>query len=624
MKYKLIAILVILIFSFSIISQAQPITSNAIKEYKHAKEELNKAQNQEQKVEKSKEVLIKKIEGIQEITNRVNLDNQELVSLRQNRERLNDNLSIEEIKEINDDLTDSWREIKPIVQDKLVEDLLIKLEKEINRAKEVLEELKKKEVAISNIEYKETNLDALEKKIQSAQEVYDKVKDLIKTESFSKLTKKEQNEIISLLKKTIHDLEISFKIEEFVDDIDEKPNITEYNGEGEAVVLGYYGTWCGKVNQHKSADGQWETDADGVSGCNMFGTEYCQKYWPESKSYEYSHNELIPEWKVRGNLGEGIPLSVATWACLESGSFSNGILNYEDYCNLDNAKCRDYRENVYPRIKNRYQNIIGFKNRFPTEPSSNLTSDIIHTITRKVNCEKSMGREDIFIDKILREEGPADKWTTNTGGGFDRLCGYLDHLTTDPIIIDNEKSGEETLAVYIDDEKMDSINYESLKEIIDKKLGEKGYNLSIDEQSSATSLELTGEMLEGECHWNHLSPLLNWESNGNDFYYFKIYYDYEEESVKSKQSNFKSIIGTVKGTVLSIDARGIGGCNTNKEINAYFLIEGHKLNGEIIDSGVLNLVYNEENESEEEESDEDEEEQEDDSTNDESNETEVE
>lgn len=46
------------------------------------------------------------------------------------------------------------------------------------------------------------------------------------------------------------------------------------------TVLGRISRWCGKVNLHQSPGGNWATDSDCTSGCNLGGVAYCQKFWP--------------------------------------------------------------------------------------------------------------------------------------------------------------------------------------------------------------------------------------------------------------------------------------------------------------------------------------------------------
>lgn len=48
------------------------------------------------------------------------------------------------------------------------------------------------------------------------------------------------------------------------------------------VQVGEYSLWCGKVNMHTDAQGQWLHDADCTSGCDINGVSYCQKFYPSA------------------------------------------------------------------------------------------------------------------------------------------------------------------------------------------------------------------------------------------------------------------------------------------------------------------------------------------------------
>lgn len=61
--------------------------------------------------------------------------------------------------------------------------------------------------------------------------------------------------------------------------------------------------WWGKVNQHFDIkSGYWKTDPDGVSGADLNMLEYCQKWYPKTKSVKEHKFETIKNWKNRGNL----------------------------------------------------------------------------------------------------------------------------------------------------------------------------------------------------------------------------------------------------------------------------------------------------------------------------------
>jgi len=62
------------------------------------------------------------------------------------------------------------------------------------------------------------------------------------------------------------------------------------------VLVGQFATWCGKVNVHTDpVTGEWMVDDNCVSGCNVGGVDYCQKFYPETS--EIVEIEVSPEDK---------------------------------------------------------------------------------------------------------------------------------------------------------------------------------------------------------------------------------------------------------------------------------------------------------------------------------------
>ena len=48
--------------------------------------------------------------------------------------------------------------------------------------------------------------------------------------------------------------------------------------------LGRTATWCGKVNVHTEPSGEWQSDADCSSGCNVSLDRYCQRLYPGTRA----------------------------------------------------------------------------------------------------------------------------------------------------------------------------------------------------------------------------------------------------------------------------------------------------------------------------------------------------
>jgi hypothetical protein len=66
--------------------------------------------------------------------------------------------------------------------------------------------------------------------------------------------------------------------------------------------VGAYSLWCGKVNMHKNAQGDWTHDADCSSGCNIKGVGYCQKFYPNTTTVVAVDQtaSVVKDWKNAG------------------------------------------------------------------------------------------------------------------------------------------------------------------------------------------------------------------------------------------------------------------------------------------------------------------------------------
>lgn len=66
--------------------------------------------------------------------------------------------------------------------------------------------------------------------------------------------------------------------------------------------VGAYSLWCGKVNMHKNAQGAWVHDADCTSGCNIYGVDYCKKFYPNATSVVAVDQtaSVVKDWKNAG------------------------------------------------------------------------------------------------------------------------------------------------------------------------------------------------------------------------------------------------------------------------------------------------------------------------------------
>lgn len=66
--------------------------------------------------------------------------------------------------------------------------------------------------------------------------------------------------------------------------------------------VGAYSLWCGKVNMHKNAQGVWVHDADCTSGCNIYGVDYCKKFYPNATTVVAVDQtaSVVKDWKNAG------------------------------------------------------------------------------------------------------------------------------------------------------------------------------------------------------------------------------------------------------------------------------------------------------------------------------------
>jgi hypothetical protein len=92
------------------------------------------------------------------------------------------------------------------------------------------------------------------------------------------------------------------------------------------VQVGEYSLWCGKVNQHKDANGDWQTDADCTTGCNIKGVAYCQKYYPTATAVVDVPQVGIKDWKNAGFV------SGQSGACNDSAPDGVGISGQAACC----------------------------------------------------------------------------------------------------------------------------------------------------------------------------------------------------------------------------------------------------------------------------------------------------
>ena len=66
--------------------------------------------------------------------------------------------------------------------------------------------------------------------------------------------------------------------------------------------VGAYSLWCGKVNMHQDAQGAWVHDADCTSGCNIYGVNYCKKFYPNATAVVPVDQtaSVVKDWKNAG------------------------------------------------------------------------------------------------------------------------------------------------------------------------------------------------------------------------------------------------------------------------------------------------------------------------------------
>jgi len=66
--------------------------------------------------------------------------------------------------------------------------------------------------------------------------------------------------------------------------------------------VGAYSLWCGKVNMHQDAQGDWVHDADCTSGCDINGIGYCQKFYPNATTVVAVDQtaSVVKDWKNAG------------------------------------------------------------------------------------------------------------------------------------------------------------------------------------------------------------------------------------------------------------------------------------------------------------------------------------
>ncbi|MGV8161889.1 MAG: hypothetical protein ACP5N2_00975 [Candidatus Nanoarchaeia archaeon] len=101
--------------------------------------------------------------------------------------------------------------------------------------------------------------------------------------------------------------------------------------------------WCGKVNQHQS-DGEWYTDNDRVSGCDIDKLTYCKKFWPSTVSVIEDGEETIGSWMTQNNAEGPFDSTKMTYACVqetvnEECVFENGACCTGDTCATSAVLC---------------------------------------------------------------------------------------------------------------------------------------------------------------------------------------------------------------------------------------------------------------------------------------------
>lgn len=92
------------------------------------------------------------------------------------------------------------------------------------------------------------------------------------------------------------------------------------------LKVGEYSLWCGKVNEHTDANGDWQPDADCSSGCNVTGVNYCKKFYPSATAIVAVEQVGIKDWKNAGFI------SGQSGACNDSAPDSAGISGQAACC----------------------------------------------------------------------------------------------------------------------------------------------------------------------------------------------------------------------------------------------------------------------------------------------------
>ena len=105
----------------------------------------------------------------------------------------------------------------------------------------------------------------------------------------------------------------------------EAPFVDPVCGEN-MVQVGEYSLWCGKVNEHKDANGEWQPDADCSSGCNVTGVNYCKKFYPTTTAIVAVAQVGIKDWKNAGFING------QNGACNDSTPDSAGISGQAACC----------------------------------------------------------------------------------------------------------------------------------------------------------------------------------------------------------------------------------------------------------------------------------------------------
>ncbi len=81
--------------------------------------------------------------------------------------------------------------------------------------------------------------------------------------------------------------------------------------------------WWGKVNQHTGPQGDWQTDADGVSGADLDKLTYCRKFYPNTIEVVQSGTITLNTWHDRGNLS-AYTATQPKFDCIQKTSTTSG------------------------------------------------------------------------------------------------------------------------------------------------------------------------------------------------------------------------------------------------------------------------------------------------------------